>query len=64
MNLEQKKESYIEIEENIFMLRCIEENLRLISTSCSSGEMSISSALYGIVAFIDGQVNEIENKLS
>lgn len=51
MNLEQKKESYIEIEENIFMLRCIEE-------------MSISSALYGIVAFIDGQVNEIENKLS
>jgi hypothetical protein len=64
MNLEQKKESYIEIEENIFMLRCIEENLRLISTSCSSEEMSISSALYGIVAFIDGQVNEIENKLS
>lgn len=54
MNLEQKKESYIEIE----------ENLRLISTSCSSEEMSISSALYGIVAFIDGQVNEIENKLS
>lgn len=64
MNLEQKKESYIEIEENIFMLRCIEENLRLISTSCSSEEMPISSALYGIVAFIDGQVNEIENKLS
>ncbi len=64
MNLEQKKESYIEIEENIFMLRCIEENLRLISTSCSREEMSISSALYGIVAFIDGQVNEIENKLS
>ena len=64
MNLEQKKESYIEIEENIFMLRCIEENLRLISTSCSSEEMSISSALYGIVAFTDGQVNEIENKLS
>lgn len=64
MNLEQKKESYIEIEENIFMLCCIEENLRLISTSCSSEEMSISSALYGIVAFIDGQVNEIENKLS
>ena len=46
------------------MLRCIEENLRLISTSCSSEEMSISSALYGIVAFMDGQVNEIENKLS
>lgn len=64
MNLEQKKENYIEIEENIFMLRCIEENLRLISTSCSNEEMSISSALYGIVAFIDGQVNEIENKLS
>lgn len=64
MNLEQKKQNFMEIEENIFMLRCIEENLRLISISCSSEEMSISSALYGIVAFIDGQVNEIENKLS
>ena len=64
MNLEQNKESYIEIEENIFMLRCIEENLRLVSTSCANDEPSISSALYGIVASIDDQINKIENKLS
>lgn len=64
MNLEQKKQTFIEIEENLFILRCIEENLRLVSTSCVNDEPSISSALYGIVASIDDQISKIENKLS
>lgn len=54
----------MEIEENLFILQCIEENLRLVSTSCVNDEPSISSALYGIVASIDDQINKIENKLS
>lgn len=45
------------------MLHCMEENLRLISTSYADDDKVVCSTLYGIATVIDEQIHEIENKL-
>lgn len=59
----QEQEDFFKIEENLLMLHCMEENLRLISTSYANDDKVVCSALYGIATVIDEQIHEIENKL-
>lgn len=39
------------------------ENLRIVSSGISDESQSLATALYGIARVIEGQINEIENKL-
>lgn len=53
---------YLKIEENLLIMRCMIDNLRLISTSDELDEVP-SSALFGIMLTMDTQLEEIETKL-
>lgn len=68
MNLEQTErkqisENYFIIEENLMLLHSMSENLRIVSSGISDENPSLATALYGIARVIEGQINEIENKL-
>ena len=68
MNLEQTERKQISenfiIEENLMLLHSMSENLRIVSSSISDENPSLEKALYGIARVIEGQINEIESKLS
>lgn len=53
---------YLKIEENLLIMRCMIDNLRLISTSDELDEVP-SSALFGIMLTMNTQLEEIETKL-
>ena len=59
---EQATESYLKVEENLLIMRCMIDNLRLIATSDELEEV-VSSALFGIMLTMDKQLKEIETKL-
>ena len=68
MNLEQTErkqisENYFIIEENLMLLHSMSENLRIVSSGISDENPSLEKALYGISRVIEGQINEIEDKL-
>lgn len=68
MNLEQTErkqisENYFIVEENLMLLHSMGENLRIVSSGISDENPSLEKALYGISRVIEGQINEIENKL-
>lgn len=60
--LEQVTKDYLKIEENLLIMRCMIDNLRLISTS-EELEQVPSSALFGIMLTMNKQLEEIETKL-
>ena len=45
------------------LLHSMGENLRIVSSGISDESQSLATALYGIARVIEGQINEIENKL-
>lgn len=59
---EYEKEDFFKIEGNLLLLRCMIDNIRLISVSEEVSD-SIGSALFGIMLTIDNQMHDIENKL-
>lgn len=59
----QISESYFIIEENLSLLHGMYENLRIVSSGVSDENESLATALYGIARAVEGQVQEIENKL-
>lgn len=68
MNLEQTErkqisENYFIIEENLMLLHSMSENLRIVSSGISDENQSLEKTLYGISRVIEGQINEIEDKL-
>ena len=68
MNLEQTRKQISEnsfmIEENLMLLHSMGENLRIVSSGISDENPSLAKALYGIARVIEGQIDEIESKLS
>lgn len=68
MNLEQTRkqisENYFMIEENLMLLHSMGENLRIVSSGISDENPSLAKVLYGIARVIEGQIDEIESKLS
>lgn len=69
MNLEQTEkkqisENYYKVEENLSLLHGMGENLRIVSEGINDENPSLAAALYGIARVIEGQINEIESKLS
>lgn len=54
--------SYLKIEENLLVMRCMIDNLRLIATS-DEVEQVVGSAVFGIVLTIDKQLEEIETNI-
>lgn len=68
MNLEQTErkqipDSYFIVEENLSLLHGMSENLRIVSSGIDDENPSLAVALYGIARVIEGQIEEIENKL-
>lgn len=55
--------NYFMIEENLSLLHGMGENLRIVSEGVNEEEPSLATALYGIARVIEGQIQEIENKL-
>lgn len=54
--------SYLKIEENLLVMRCMIDNLRLIATS-DEVEQVVGSAVFGIVLKMDKQLEEIETNI-
>lgn len=54
--------SYLKIEENSLVMRCMIDNLRLIATS-DEIEQVVGSAVFGIVLTMDKQLEEIETNI-
>lgn len=54
--------SYLKIEENLLVMRCMIDNLRLIATS-DEIEQVVGSAVFGIVLTMDKQLEEIETNV-
>ncbi len=54
--------SYLKIEENLLVMRCMIDNLRLIATS-DEIEQVVGSAVFGIVLTMDKQLEEIETNI-
>ena len=54
--------SYLKIEENLLVMRCMIDNLRLIATS-DEVEQVAGSAVFGIVLTMDKQLEEIETNI-
>lgn len=54
--------SYFKIEENLLVMRCMIDNLRLIATS-DEIEQVVGSAVFGIVLTMDKQLEEIETNI-
>ena len=54
--------SYLKIEENLLVMRCMIDNLRLIATS-DEVEQVMGSAVFGIVLTMDKQLEEIETNI-
>lgn len=54
--------SYLKIEENLLVMRCMIDNLRLIATS-NEIEQVVGSAVFGIVLTMDKQLEEIETNI-
>ena len=59
---EYEKEDFFKIEDNLLLLRCMIDNIRLISVSEEVSD-SIGSVLFGIMLTMDNQMHDIENKL-
>ena len=60
---QQIPENYFTVEENLMLLHSMGENLRIVSSGISDESQSLAITLYGIARVIEGQINEIENKL-
>lgn len=54
--------SYLKIEENLLVMRCMIDSLRLIATS-DEIEQVVGSAVFGIVLTMDKQLEEIETNI-
>lgn len=54
--------SYLKIEENLLVMRCMIDNLRLIATS-DEVEQVVGSVVFGIVLTMDKQLEEIETNI-
>lgn len=54
--------SYLKIEENLLVMRCMINKLRLIATS-DEIEQVVGSAVFGIVLTMDKQLEEIETNI-
>lgn len=54
--------SYLKIEENLLVMCCMIDNLRLIATS-DEIEQVVGSAVFGIVLTMDKQLEEIETNI-
>lgn len=54
--------SYLKIEENLLVMRCMIDNLRLISTS-DEIEQVVGSAVFDIVLTMEKQLKEIETNV-
>lgn len=54
--------SYLKIEENLLVMRCTIDNLRLIATS-DEVEQVVGSAVFGIVLTMNKQLEEIETNI-
>ena len=54
--------SYLKIEENLLVMRCMIDNLRLIATG-DEIEQVVGSAVFGIVLTMDKQLEEIETNI-
>lgn len=57
-------EAYLKIDENLYMLNCLADNLQLISSSDEIQEKTVTSTLSLLSVMINKQLKEIENKLS
>ncbi len=57
-------EAYLKIDENLYMLNCLADNLQLISSSDEIQEKTVTSTLFLLSVMINKQLKEIENKLS
>lgn len=56
-------EAYLKIDENLYMLSCIADNLQLISSSDEIQEQTVTSTLFSLSVMMNKQLKEIENKL-
>lgn len=54
--------SCLKIEENLLVMHCMIDNLRLIATS-DEIEQVVGSAVFGIVLTMDKQLEEIETNI-
>lgn len=61
---DNRLEAYLKIDENLYMLNCIADNLQLISSSDEIQEQTVTSTLFLLSVMINKQLKEIENKLS
>lgn len=57
-------EAYLKIDENLYMLNCIVDNLQLISSSDEIQEKTVTSTLFLLSVMMNKQLKEIENNLS
>lgn len=55
-------ENYLKVEENLFIMRCMVDNLRLIATSDELEEV-VGSALFGIMLTMEKQLEQIETTI-
>ena len=64
METENKQipENFYKVEENLSLLHGMGENLRIVSEGINDEDKGLATALYGI-RVIEGQIQEIENKL-
>lgn len=60
---QQTLKNYFIVEENLSLLRGMGENLRIVSEGINDEDEGLATALYGIARVIEGQIQEIENKL-
>lgn len=60
---QQTSKNYFIVEENLSLLRGMGENLRIVSEGINDEDEGLATALYGIARVIEGQIQEIENKL-
>ena len=60
---QQTSKSYFIVEENLSLLRGMGENLRIVSEGINDEDEGLATVLYGIARVIEGQIQEIENKL-
>ena len=58
----QATKSYLKVEPNLFVMRCMIDNLRLIATSDELEEV-VGSALFGIMLTMEKQLEQIETNL-
>ena len=63
MEQNNKSQAYIEVEENLLLLHCMEENLRILSAGVDRDYPSLGSALYGVVLIIEDNLTQVDEKL-